>query len=115
MQHSTAIIAPSATIHETAIIEPYAVIGEGVIIGPRVYVGAHAAIGGPPQHHGIYPSPVTAHESRCGVIVAEGACIREFVTIHHGVVQATIVGPDTLLMAGVHIAHDCEKIGRAHV
>lgn len=108
MQHSSAIIAPDATIHETAIIEPFAVIGSGVVIGPRVYIGAHAVIGAPAQHHDSYPSPITARREESGVIIGEGSCIREFATIHHGIVQQTIIGCDVLLMAGVHIAHDCE-------
>lgn len=108
MQHSTAIISPDATVHETAIIEPYAVIMGRSVIGPGAYIGAHATIGSPPQHHGSYPAPASSPRRECGVIVGENACVREYATIHQGVVQETIIAAGVLLMAGAHIAHDCE-------
>lgn len=108
MQHPSAVISPDATIHETAIIRPFAVIHPGVVIGPRVYVGEHAIIGAPPQHHGSWPATIRDPDRSCGLIIGEDTCIREGSMIHQGIVQATIIAANTLIMCGSHVAHDCE-------
>ena len=44
-------------------------------------------------------------------MIGDGACVREFVQVHQGILRRTIVGGDSLLMAGAHIAHD-SQLGR---
>jgi UDP-N-acetylglucosamine acyltransferase len=80
-------------------------------IGDRVYVGSYAVIGAPAQHRGSYPCSLDSKHRAEGVTIGDGACIREFVQIHQGIVRPTIVGADSLLMAGAHIAHD-SQLGR---
>jgi len=106
VQHETVVIRGDVHIAESAIIEPYAVITGPAWIKANAYVGAHAVIGAPPQHRGSYPSPIDATIREAGVVVGRGACVREYATIHQGILVDTIVGEDALLMAGVHIAHD---------
>lgn len=104
--HGAVEIAP------TAEVAPYAVITGPCVIGHGVYIGAHAVIGAPAQHHGTWPAPLTGERrGDAGVEVHPGACIREFATVHQGLVVPTIVGVDCLVMAGCHIAHDCQ-VGR---
>jgi UDP-N-acetylglucosamine acyltransferase len=103
----TAIIRGDVTIHETARVEPYAVITGPCTIGADTYIGAHAVIGAPAQHRGSWPAPVTALDKPVGIVIHDGACVREFATIHQGLLVPTIIGAHSLVMAGCHIAHDC--------
>ena len=112
MIHETAILRGLVTIAETAIVEPYAVITGPCVIGDRAYIGAHAVIGAPPQHHGTYPAPLDGKHAERGVFIGNDVCVREFVTIHQGLLRPTTIGADSLIMAGCHIAHDC-VIGEA--
>ena len=107
MIHGSVIIRGDVTIGERVTIEPYAIITGPCTIGNDVFIGAYAIIGGDAQFRGIYPNPTTAPVCRLGVIVEDGACIREASIIHHGVTGVTRVGADVLLMTGVHIGHDC--------
>jgi UDP-N-acetylglucosamine acyltransferase len=104
--HSTAIVRGSVNIHPTARVDPYAVITGPVQIGARAYIGSHAVIGAPAQHSDTAPAPRAPTRDGAGVVIGADTCVREFATIHQGVVQATRVGNDSLLMAGCHIAHD---------
>lgn len=108
MIHPTSIIRGDVTISESAIVEPYAIITGPCTIGANAYIGAHATIGAPGQHHGTYPAPLTGEHHAKGVTIGPGACVREYATIHQGILITTSIGADTLLMAGTHIAHDCE-------
>ena len=120
-------------IHPAAIIEDGASIGQGVEIGPWCHVGADAvledgvrlishvvvdghtrigagstlypfaSVGLPPQDLKYRGEP-----TRCDIGV--GTQIREHCTIHRGTATGsgvTRVGAKCLLMAVVHVAHDC--------
>jgi UDP-N-acetylglucosamine acyltransferase len=113
MIHDTVIIRGNVDIGENVTIEPYAIITGPCVIGDDVYIGAHAMIGGSPQHRGTYPSGVTAPIRHAGISVKRGACVREYATVHHGIVEETHVGEDALVMAGCHVAHDCQIGARA--
>lgn len=108
MIHDTVIIRGNVDIGENVTIEPYAIISGPCRIGDDAYIGAHAMIGGSPQHRGTYPSGTDAPIRHAGIIVKRGACIREYVSVHHGIVEETRIGEDALLMAGCHVAHDCQ-------
>jgi len=107
MIHETAIFTGDVTLGAGVIVEPYAVITGPALIHAGAYIGAHACVGAPAQHHGTYPAPITGERREGGVVVGAGACVREYATIHQGIIGETVVGADTLLMAGVHVAHDC--------
>lgn len=87
-------------------IHPTAIIHNDVWIGDDVYIGPHAIIGAPPQHRGSYPSPLDGHKYDNGVSIASGTVVREFTTIHAGIIQHTHIGQDTMLMAYTHVGHD---------
>lgn len=119
--HPTAIVDPRAKIAEDVEIGPYSVIGPSVTLGPgcrlennvtiigRTTVGpnckfhAGAVIGGTPQDQ-KYRGEDTE------LIIGANNVIREFVTINTGTAGGggkTIIGDGNLLMAYVHVAHDC--------
>jgi UDP-N-acetylglucosamine acyltransferase len=119
--HPTAIIHPKAEIAPGVQIGPYTVIGEHVKIGEGSTVGPHvviegrttigkmnrifqfASIGSLPQDLKFKGEPSTLE-------IGDGNQIREFVTMQPGTEgggMVTRVGNGNLLMAYVHIAHDC--------
>ncbi len=121
MIHSTAIVDDSATVHATCEIGPYAVIGADVTIGERTTVGPHAVINGPTSigadckifqfaSVGEDPQDLKFDGKNSRLEIGDRNKIREFVTINRGTSGGgglTQLGDDNLLMAYVHIAHDC--------
>ena len=118
--HPTAVIHAGATLHPTVKVGPYAVIGEKVTIGPGTEIGAHVVIDGhteigannqifPGAVIGIEPQDLKYDGSLSLVKIGDNNRIREYVTInratHAG--EATVVCNDNLLMAYVHVAHNC--------
>ena len=111
MIHDSVIIRGNVEIGERVTIEPYAIITGPCVIGDDSYIGAHAMIGGAPQHRGSYPSSTKDPIRMRGVEIGSNTCVREYATVHHGVIKPTRVGSCALVMAGVHVAHD-SLIGR---
>ncbi len=119
--HPTAIIPPQAQIACTVTVGPYAVIGEGVELGEDCEVMSHAVIGGPTKigpRNRIFPFASIGLESQDTKYHGEATRLeigaenifREFVTVHRGTAGGegvTKIGNYNLLMAYVHIAHDC--------
>ena len=101
----------AVTIGDGCEIADTAILTGPLTIGDRVYIGAYAVIGAPAQHRGSYPCSLDSKHRAEGVTIGDGACVREFVQVHQGIMRPTIVGGDSLLMAGAHIAHD-SQLGR---
>ena len=118
--HPTAIIDPTAEIGEGVeigaytVVGPHCAIGDQTIIGPHVVLEEHtqlgkqcqvrsgAVLGGPPQDHKF-------KGEQSYVRIGDRNLIREYVTIHRatGADQATTIGNDNLVMAYVHVGHNC--------
>jgi UDP-N-acetylglucosamine acyltransferase len=97
------VIGPNVRIGRNCRIGSAAVIDGWTEIGDDNDIGPMTAIGLAPQH-----LKYAGEETR--VVIGSQNIIREFVTIHRGTVQGsalTSVGSRNLLMAYVHIAHDC--------
>jgi UDP-N-acetylglucosamine acyltransferase len=122
--HPTAIIHPHAQIASNVSVGPYSLIGENVELGEGTEVMSHAVIDGhtrlgknnrifPFASIGLAPQDLKYNGEPTRVEIGDGNAIREFVTIHRGTVDGdgvTRIGSNNLLMAYVHIAHDC-KLG----
>jgi len=122
--HSTAIIDPSAKIAEGVTIGAYSVIGADVEIGTNTWIGPHVVINGPTTigsdnkiHQfssiGDAPQDLKYAGEPTRLEIGDRNTIRECVTINRGTVNGgglTKVGSDNLMMAYIHIAHDC-RIG----
>ncbi|MFH1321566.1 MAG: acyl-ACP--UDP-N-acetylglucosamine O-acyltransferase [Bacteroidota bacterium] len=120
MTKPIANIHPEAKIGKNVVIEPFATIdknvtiGEGTWIGPNVTIMDGARIG---KNCRIFPGAVISavpqdlkfKGEKTSVEIGNNVTIREFVTIHRGTVEKykTTIGNNCLLMAYVHIAHDC--------
>lgn len=121
MIHPTAIIDPSAKIAADVEIGPWTVIGAHVEIGEKTWIGPHVVIRGPTKigrENKIYQFASVGEDPQDKKFKGELTTfelgdrnvIREFCTINRGTVQdkgTTRIGHDNLLMAYVHIAHDC--------
>lgn len=120
MIHSLAYIHPEAQIANNVEIGPFTsieknvIIGEGTWIGPNVTIMNGARIG---KKCRIFPGAVIsaipqdlkfAGEETTAEI-GDNSTIRECVTINRGTKAAnrTVVGNQCLIMAYVHLAHDC--------
>jgi UDP-N-acetylglucosamine acyltransferase len=121
MIHPTAIVSPKAGIDKDVTIGPYAVIGDHVIIGPGTTIGPHAVIDPYVEigsecyiyqfaSVGAVPQSMKFKGEETWTKIGNRCIIREFVTINRGTEEGgavTRIGDDCLLMAYVHIAHDC--------
>lgn len=123
MSNIKANIHPGAKIAPDAIIEPFATIygdveiGSGTWIGPNAVIMDGARIG---KNCKVFPGAVVSgipqdlkfDGEKTTVIIGDNTVVRECVTINRGTTDqmTTQIGSNCLLMAYVHIAHDC-KIG----
>ncbi|WP_243517524.1 MULTISPECIES: acyl-ACP--UDP-N-acetylglucosamine O-acyltransferase [unclassified Candidatus Cardinium] len=110
--HPGATLGKGVTIGSFVTIEEDVIIGEGTSIGPHVTIMSGSRIG---KNCQIFPGavigaspqgrkPTTLHTY---VEIGDHTVIREFVTLNRGTLGNTIVGSHVLLMAYVHVAHDC--------
>jgi UDP-N-acetylglucosamine acyltransferase len=120
--HATAIIDPRARLHPTCQIGPYCTIGPDVELGEACELISHVALEGPTKigaHNtffpfssvGLAPQDLTYAGEPTRLEIGDHNTVREFVTINRGTVKGggiTRVGNHNLIMAYVHIAHDCQ-------
>jgi UDP-N-acetylglucosamine acyltransferase len=118
--HPTAIVHPDADLHPTVQVGAYATVGAKVKIGADTVVGSHAVIDGwteigernrifPGAAIGLDPQDLKYDGSLTLVKIGDDNLIREYVTINRATRtgEATIIGNGNLLMAYVHVAHNC--------
>lgn len=113
--HPNARIGENVSIGAFTTIEADVEIGDGCHIGSNVHIynGARignnchifngASISAPPQTKQLLDEPAILE-------IGSGTIIREFCTINRGNLRfggKTVIGENCLLMAYVHVAHDC--------
>ncbi len=122
--HPTAIVHPDAALGNDVEVGPYAIIEDKVTIGDRCRIGSHAqilshttmgtdntvfsfaSVGGTPQD-------LKFQGEESYLVIGNNNSIREYVTLHRGTSGGggfTRIADECLLMAYVHVAHDC-KLG----
>lgn len=120
MNQPLASIHPSAKIAINVAVDPFTVISENVEIGEGTWVGSNVTIY-PGARIGknckIFPGSVISadpqdlkyngEETLC--YIGDNTVVRESVTINKGTAELgyTRIGSNCLIMATVHIAHDC--------
>lgn len=121
MIHQTAIVDPTARIAEDVEIGPYSIIGADVEIAAGCWIGPHVVIKGPTRigrenrifqfaSIGEQPQDLKYAGQPTRLEIGDRNTIREYVTLNRGTVEdtgITSIGSDNLLMAYVHVAHDC--------
>ena len=116
----TAIIHPSAHIGNNVSVGPYSIIEHDVKIGSNTHIDAHAHI--KPYttigkdcniFHGAVvgeiPQDLKFNGEKSQLIIGDVTTIREFCTLNRGTNESgqTTIGSHCLLLAYVHVAHDC--------
>ncbi len=120
MNQPLAYVHPQAKIAANVVIEPFTTIhknveiGEGSWIGSNVTIMEGARIG---KNCRVFPGAVISaipqdlkfDGEETVVEIGDNTTIREFVTINRGTKASnkTVIGNNCLLMAYVHVAHDC--------
>ena len=120
MIHPTAIVHPNADIARGVDIGPYCLVGENVTIGKGTLLQAHVVVNGWTtigEDCEIYPFATIGATSqdrkysgeRAYTKIGNRTVLREYVSVQRatGEDQVTQVGDDCLLLAYVHIAHNC--------
>lgn len=122
----------TVTIHPTALVDPGAELGPGVTVGPRSILGPGVRVGAGTEIGpgvlverntqigegcrifqgavlGTDPQDLKYHGEETWLRVGDRTQIREYATLNRGTSASgeTVVGSDCLLMAYVHVAHDC--------
>ncbi|MEQ8363634.1 MAG: acyl-ACP--UDP-N-acetylglucosamine O-acyltransferase [Cyclobacteriaceae bacterium] len=119
-KYPLANVHPDAKIGNDVIIEPFAtiksdvVIGDGCWIGPNAIIWEGARLGKnvkvfPGASISSIPQDLKFAGEKTETFIGDNTVIREFVTISRGTADKhkTEIGSNCLLMAYVHIAHDC--------
>lgn len=121
MIHPTAIVDPAASLAEDVEVGPFSVIGPHVEIGAGSVIGPHVVIKGPTrlgQRTRIFQFASVGEDCQDKKYAGEATrlelgddnVIREGATLHRGTVQdrgVTTIGNRNLIMAYVHVGHDC--------
>jgi UDP-N-acetylglucosamine acyltransferase len=116
-----AIVDPSAIIGDNVSIGPWTIIGPDVEIGDGCEIASHVVVKGPTvmgvnnkifqfSTIGDATPDLKYNGEPTRLLIGDNNVIREGVTIHRGTVQdnsETVIGSHNLLMAYVHIGHDC--------
>jgi len=118
--HSTAIVDTKAELGPGVTVGPYSVIEDDVIIGENTQIGSHVLI-----HSGtrigkkcrIFKGAVVGTDpqdlkyagEKTTLEIGDETTVREFCTLNRGSSHRfkTVIGSRCLLMAYVHVAHDC--------
>ena len=120
MKQPLAYVHPEANIADNVVIEPFVSIDKDVIVGEGTRIGSGATILPgtrigkncnifPGAVIGAIPQDLKFRGEYSIVEIGNNTTIREFVTINRGTAAKgkTVVGSNCLLMAYVHVAHDC--------
>jgi UDP-N-acetylglucosamine acyltransferase len=119
-KYPLANVHPEAKIGENVIIEPFATVQKDVVIGDGSWIGPNAIIWDgsrlgknvkvyPGASVSSIPQDLKFSGEKTETHVGDNTVIREYVTISRGTTDKfkTVIGKNCLLMAYVHVAHDC--------
>ena len=120
MNQPLSYIHPSAQIADNVVIEPFVTVHKNVVIGEGTWLGSNAVImegARIGKNCKVFPGAVISAVPQdlkyqgepSTVEIGDNVVIRECVTINRGTKynNKTVIGSNCLLMAYVHIAHDC--------
>ena len=120
--HPTALVAPGAQLAPDVSVGPFCTVGPDVVLEAGVRLISHVVVDGhtrigagavlyPFCTVGLAPQDLKYKGEPTETSIGPRTQIREHCTIHRGTVTGTgitRVGADCLLMAVVHVAHDCD-------
>lgn len=119
-QYPLANVHPEARIGKNVVIEPFATVQKDVVIDDGSWIGPGAVIWDgsrlgknvkvyPGASVSSIPQDLKFAGEQTETIIGDNTVIREYVTISRGTTDKmkTAIGKNCLLMAYVHVAHDC--------
>lgn len=120
MKQPLSYVHPEAQVADNVVIEPFVTVDKDVIIGEGTRIGSNVTIL-PGTRIGkncrIYPGAVIGAAPQdlkfkgeyTTVEIGDNTTIRECVTVNRGTIARgkTVIGSNCLIMAYVHVAHDC--------
>lgn len=114
------VIHPNAQIGKNVTISPFTTIEEDVVIGDNTWIGPNvtifngARIGAdcrifPGASISAIPQDLKFQGEETTLEIGNGVTVREYCTLNRGTkaLGRTVIGDECLLMAYVHVAHDC--------
>lgn len=117
---SLSFIHPNATLGTGVQVLPFCYIDEDVVVGDNCKIGPNATLLAgtrlgmdcvvfPGAVLGAVPQDLKFSGEYSTLVIGNNTIIRECVTLNRGTREtgSTIVGENCLLMAYVHVAHDC--------
>ena len=120
MKQPLAYVHPESVVADNVVIEPFVTIDKDVVVGEGTRIGSNATILPgtrigkncrifPGAVIGAIPQDLKFKGEYSTVEIGDNTTIRECVTINRGTAAKgrTVVGNNCLIMAYVHIAHDC--------
>lgn len=118
--HPTAIVDPGALLGENVSIGPFSIINKDVIIGDDSTVASHVVIQTGTRIGkkcrvfsgavlGTDPQDLKYAGEKTTLEIGDETTMREFCTLNRGSSHRlkTVIGKKCLIMAYVHVAHDC--------
>ncbi len=112
--NKSAKLGKNVKVFPNAIIDEDVVIGDGTIINSNAIIRSGARIG---KNCEIFPGAIISEINqdlkfngmKTYTYIGDGTIIREYATVHRGTEdrEKTVIGKNCLIMAYVHIAHDC--------
>lgn len=118
-------IHPKAQLGENVVVESFVTIAEDVVIGEGTWIGSNVVIEDgvrigknckifPGAVVGGIPQDLKYQGEKTTLIIGDNVVVREYCTLNKGTSASgsTVIGDNCLLMAYVHVAHDC-KLGNA--
>jgi len=118
--HPTAIVHPKARLGDGVTVGPFSVIEENVEIGENTRIDSHVLIANGARigknchlHHGAVISTIPQDLKFAGeetfLEIGDNTIVREYCDLNRGTKERgkSVIGANCLLMAYVHVAHDC--------
>jgi UDP-N-acetylglucosamine acyltransferase len=119
-KYPLANVHPEAKIGNNVTIEPFATVQKDVVIGDDCWIGPNAILWDgtrlgknvkiyPGASVSSIPQDLKFSGEQTETYIGDNSVIREYVTISRGTSDKfkTVIGKNCLLMAYVHVAHDC--------
>ncbi len=113
--HSGAELGNEVQISPFAVVENNVVIGDGTTVGPHALIASGSRIGKQCKIHngavvGTIPQDLKFSGEETTLEIGDNTVVREFCTLNRGTKDRwkTTIGSNCLLMAYVHVAHDCQ-------
>lgn len=107
--HPTAIIGEGVTLGSDNVIGPYAVLLGPSVIGDGNWIGPHALVGAPGEVRGSnHGAAWDGDYVGTGIVIGDKNVLREYVTVHQGHYDQTVIGSDCFIMNRTEISHDSQ-------